>query len=189
MGLLPFVISQWVSAVHWAFVFAFGQVFFLWCLNFIAIELENPFGHDANDLNAHHMQLELNMHLQILLSPRTMRSPILLDSAADLTSAANYVNDKLVEDGATRCFRDCWMDFREDSDTEPIKVQSRSSFARPKSLIQRAQTELARATRIASPIGSHDGLPHPCVENSAVLLPAPVASPISNPNMDLKSDE
>jgi len=34
-----------------AFIFVALQVFILWALNFIAIEIENPFGTDANDID------------------------------------------------------------------------------------------------------------------------------------------
>merc|ERR550532_1098574 len=53
----PFVFNQWTKTPFWSFVFVFIQVFVLWTLNFIAVEIENPFGEDANDLDGTFMQL------------------------------------------------------------------------------------------------------------------------------------
>jgi len=65
---VPVIATQWVSSAGWAFVFSFLQVFVLWALNFIAVEIENPFGMDANDIDAQAMQIELNEFLhQVLL--------------------------------------------------------------------------------------------------------------------------
>jgi len=75
--LAPFVFSQWVTEPLWAFLFVFIQVFVLWSLNFIAVEIENPFGNDKNDLDGHHMQNEMNRHLLLLLKPSSMTVPTL----------------------------------------------------------------------------------------------------------------
>jgi len=80
--VVPFVTSQWVSNAWWAFIFVMIQVFILWALNFIAIEIENPFGTDPNDLDGHHMQQEMNGHLLLLLQTTTMTTPILDHSAS-----------------------------------------------------------------------------------------------------------
>merc|ERR1719482_1278571 len=52
-------------------VFTFLPVFGLYCLNFIAGELENPFGTDDNDLPLEHFQTEMNNCLMMLLHPNT----------------------------------------------------------------------------------------------------------------------
>lgn len=82
--LTPFVVSQWVSEWVWAGIFSFAQVFILWSLNFIAVELENPFGMAANGIDGHGMQLELNDQLLLLLRPSTQRIPRLNQKAFDL---------------------------------------------------------------------------------------------------------
>merc|ERR1719149_279004 len=80
--VVPFVVSQWVTNPVWATIFGFVQVFILWALNFIAVELENPFGMDANDLDGHNMQMESNEHLLLLLQPSTERTPTLSERHA-----------------------------------------------------------------------------------------------------------
>lgn len=47
----------------------------LWTLNLIAVELENPFGSDPNDIDGPQMQLEMNNHLRLLLCAETQRIP------------------------------------------------------------------------------------------------------------------
>jgi len=74
----PFVMCQWVIKPWWAFILAFVQVFILWCLNCIAIEIENPFGMDDNDIDADKMQSDMNRNLMLLLQPQAQRMPRLL---------------------------------------------------------------------------------------------------------------
>merc|ERR1719282_1163311 len=79
----PLVISQWVTEPCWGAIFSFVQVFIFWCLNCIAIEIENPFGEDANDIDAMTMQSEINRHLLILIEGRTKRTPQLSQDLQD----------------------------------------------------------------------------------------------------------
>jgi len=83
--IVPFVTSQWVKDPWWAGVFVLMQVLIVWSLNFIAVEIDNPFGTDANDLDGAYMQGEMNRHLLLLLKPATVRTPYLLDGHADFT--------------------------------------------------------------------------------------------------------
>merc|ERR1711933_661341 len=52
-------------------IFTFIPVFGMFSLNFIASELENPFGTDDNDLPLAHFQEEMNSCLLMLLHPNT----------------------------------------------------------------------------------------------------------------------
>eukprot|EP00928_Gymnodinium_smaydae_P047593 TRINITY_DN31779_c0_g1_i1.p1 TRINITY_DN31779_c0_g1~~TRINITY_DN31779_c0_g1_i1.p1 ORF type:complete len:486 (-),score=90.23 TRINITY_DN31779_c0_g1_i1:224-1681(-) len=99
--VMPFVASQWVSHPAWAFVFVFIQVFILWALNFIAVEIENPFGSDANDLDGLYMQTELNRHLMLLLQPETQRTP-------KMSSEAVRIEDTLPEYVTVASFVEVW---------------------------------------------------------------------------------
>jgi len=78
----PVVISHWVSTAWWGALFSFLQVFVYWSLNAIAVELENPFGKDANDIDAGKMQDEMNRHLLLLLEPQTKKTPTLAGGVA-----------------------------------------------------------------------------------------------------------
>jgi len=79
---VPLVVATWVTEPWWALIFSFIQVFILWSLNCIAVEIENPFGRDANDIDAEAMQAEINVHLRMLLNPETLRTPQLSQEAA-----------------------------------------------------------------------------------------------------------
>merc|ERR1719359_1519806 len=52
-------------------LFTFIPIFGMFCLNFVAQELENPFGIDANDLPLQHFQTEMNNCLMMLLHPNS----------------------------------------------------------------------------------------------------------------------
>lgn len=73
--MVPMVTSQWVSHTIWAVVFSLLQVLFLWSLNLAALEIENPFGTDDNDMDGCKMQDEFNACLKMLLAPSTERTP------------------------------------------------------------------------------------------------------------------
>lgn len=84
--LIPFVMQQWVTTIVAAGLFSFCQVFTLWSLNLIAVQIENPFGSDVNDLDTQMMQEEFNAHLLNLLRPTTLRTPKLSKMAIELKS-------------------------------------------------------------------------------------------------------
>lgn len=75
--LVPAITSQWVTNVYWAAIFSFVQVFILWSLNLIAMEIDQPFGRDTNDIDGERMQREMNMQLTLLLTPNIIRTPSL----------------------------------------------------------------------------------------------------------------
>jgi len=66
--LTPMLISNlFVSSKVLSAVFTFIPLMGLFSLNFVAIELENPFGDDDNDLPLDHFQDEMNACLMMLL--------------------------------------------------------------------------------------------------------------------------
>merc|ERR1712232_1434683 len=73
--LLPLVTSVWVTNPVWAATFCFIQVFILWSLTFTAVEIENPFGQDANDISGRELQDGFNKKLRLLVSQSTRRTP------------------------------------------------------------------------------------------------------------------
>lgn len=64
-----------IESPVWAGILAFTVIISFWSINFIALELEDPFGDDANDLPVHDMQVSLNKSLMELLKPRAMKAP------------------------------------------------------------------------------------------------------------------
>merc|ERR1719223_1225036 len=59
-ALTPVVIAELIPHKAWASLFTFVPIFGLFSLNAIAIELECPFGDDANDLPLEQFQKEMN---------------------------------------------------------------------------------------------------------------------------------
>lgn len=64
----PFMVVIWTEHVHTAGLFAMIVVLPLWFLSGMATELDNPFGHDLNDLDMDGLQRGLNRQLLNLLS-------------------------------------------------------------------------------------------------------------------------
>jgi len=75
-GITAFVCAASVETTFWAGLITFVVVFSYWSINYIAVELEQPFGDDANDLPLHEMQTDLNLSLASLLDERAQRPPI-----------------------------------------------------------------------------------------------------------------
>ncbi|CAE7241701.1 unnamed protein product [Symbiodinium sp. CCMP2456] len=71
----PFVMVLGTQTPAVSCVITFITVFILWSLHSIAIELENPFGADANDLDVHDMQHDMNNRLLLLLDPISAQLP------------------------------------------------------------------------------------------------------------------
>mmetsp|Transcript_21914 Transcript_21914/g.62916 ORF Transcript_21914/g.62916 Transcript_21914/m.62916 type:complete len:548 (+) Transcript_21914:71-1714(+) len=69
--LTPIIVSVTVDSLVIAPILAFIPVFGSHALNFISIQLEDPFGADDNDLPLSHFQAEMNNCLLMLLHPRT----------------------------------------------------------------------------------------------------------------------
>lgn len=122
----PFVFSQWVTEPVWAFLFVFIQVFVLWSLNFIAVEIENPFGNDKNDLDGVHMQAELNRHLLMLLSPTTLKIPKLSDKAVWTEDDSLELAPTIVSKHA--CFLDIWGIKREGGLADDLQIARKETI-------------------------------------------------------------
>mmetsp|Transcript_122787 Transcript_122787/g.352646 ORF Transcript_122787/g.352646 Transcript_122787/m.352646 type:complete len:611 (-) Transcript_122787:19-1851(-) len=85
----PLVTSQWATHAVWAALFTFIQVFVLHILNRIAGDLANPFGSDANDVDGHALQEDMNKFLLLLCLPAAQRPPRLVsDEDGDLFVSA-----------------------------------------------------------------------------------------------------
>jgi len=69
--LTPMIISSLVKSKVLCCIFVFIPIFGMVSLNFIAAELENPFGTDDNDLPLVHFQEEMNSCLMMLLHTNT----------------------------------------------------------------------------------------------------------------------
>eukprot|EP00440_Ansanella_granifera_P076809 gb/GFBE01083348.1/.p1 GENE.gb/GFBE01083348.1/~~gb/GFBE01083348.1/.p1 ORF type:complete len:357 (+),score=47.12 gb/GFBE01083348.1/:1-1071(+) len=82
--------SMVMLCIHWAMVpvlcsmllgrwlavsVSFLVIFFLWCHNFIALQLEAPFGNEPNDLPMDQMMKDWNTSLRTLMANRAQKPP------------------------------------------------------------------------------------------------------------------
>eukprot|EP00928_Gymnodinium_smaydae_P083379 TRINITY_DN66619_c0_g1_i1.p1 TRINITY_DN66619_c0_g1~~TRINITY_DN66619_c0_g1_i1.p1 ORF type:complete len:544 (+),score=56.71 TRINITY_DN66619_c0_g1_i1:64-1695(+) len=65
--MIPLTISHLIKSLAWAPIYSFMITFGLFSLNFIGIELEDPFGDDDNDLPLGQFQHEMNRCLLMFL--------------------------------------------------------------------------------------------------------------------------
>eukprot|EP00929_Paragymnodinium_shiwhaense_P091600 TRINITY_DN5151_c0_g1_i2.p1 TRINITY_DN5151_c0_g1~~TRINITY_DN5151_c0_g1_i2.p1 ORF type:complete len:514 (+),score=54.01 TRINITY_DN5151_c0_g1_i2:116-1657(+) len=72
---LPLISAYFIHSPLAAATLTFCTIFAVWSINYIAAELEMPFGSDANDLPLHDMQREFNESLRMLLHPMTASPP------------------------------------------------------------------------------------------------------------------
>merc|ERR1719350_2526703 len=74
-GITAFVCAASVKTTFWAGLISFIVTFSFWSINYIAVELEMPFGDDANDLPLHDMQEDLNKSIKALMDKLALTPP------------------------------------------------------------------------------------------------------------------
>jgi len=93
-GITPFVFALWSGGPFWAALFTFTAVFLFSCLNFIAAEIEQPFGNDANDIDLPELQRKFNDILVTMLSPQCTQRPMLKKRPGDLKEELKEMIDQ-----------------------------------------------------------------------------------------------
>eukprot|EP00929_Paragymnodinium_shiwhaense_P113311 TRINITY_DN8158_c0_g1_i1.p1 TRINITY_DN8158_c0_g1~~TRINITY_DN8158_c0_g1_i1.p1 ORF type:complete len:561 (+),score=79.44 TRINITY_DN8158_c0_g1_i1:106-1788(+) len=73
--LSPFFGALLINNVPLAGIVTFATVFAVWSINYIAAEIEMPFGDDANDLPIADMQENFNRSLRIIMDPMAQHPP------------------------------------------------------------------------------------------------------------------
>jgi len=73
--LCPCVSVFLTKSLLWSCILTFLQVTALWGINYIAAEIESPFGRDANDLELEEMAQDMNDSLFLLLERHTQHPP------------------------------------------------------------------------------------------------------------------
>lgn len=82
----PLFTGFFVESMYWAPSLTFVVVFAFWSINYIAAELEMPFGDDANDLPIAGMQRSMNISLMTLLHDRVQTAPTFDAAVASSTN-------------------------------------------------------------------------------------------------------
>jgi len=73
--ITAFICAASVERSFWAGILSFIVTFSFQSINYIAMELEMPFGDDANDLPLHDMQTDLNKSIKALMDHRAQNPP------------------------------------------------------------------------------------------------------------------
>lgn len=82
--ITPVIASQACENWFWAATVCFLVSFSTWSLLYIALEIDQPFGDDANDLPLREIQREFNEHLKKMILPEVRYPPkFALDSSND----------------------------------------------------------------------------------------------------------
>lgn len=71
----PLMASQLLQSEFWAPFLTFISVLAFWATNYTAVEIESPFGDDANDLPLVNIQADMNTSLWIQLESKTRMVP------------------------------------------------------------------------------------------------------------------
>eukprot|EP00927_Polykrikos_kofoidii_P086366 TRINITY_DN9651_c0_g1_i3.p1 TRINITY_DN9651_c0_g1~~TRINITY_DN9651_c0_g1_i3.p1 ORF type:complete len:451 (-),score=52.09 TRINITY_DN9651_c0_g1_i3:381-1631(-) len=74
-AVTPVVAGTIMQSAYWAGGLTFVSVFAFWSINYIAAEIELPFGEDANDLPIAEYQRTMNRFLKVLLENQTQTPP------------------------------------------------------------------------------------------------------------------
>lgn len=82
--ITPVITGLMISNPRWAGALTFGGIFGFWAINYIAAEIEMPFGDDQNDLPISDMQLDFNRSLAVLLKPLSLAPPSFTATAEEL---------------------------------------------------------------------------------------------------------
>jgi len=94
MAFAPLVVALWVRNLWLACMTTLVLVVCMLSINCIAVEIEDPFGADANDIPGLELQMEMNEDLLMLLSEDTWVIPVMRDSAITDARELRRMNDE-----------------------------------------------------------------------------------------------
>merc|ERR1719323_2676639 len=83
MVLTPLVMATSMPQIWAAGLWTFFSIIFMCGVDMVAIELENPFGEDSNDLPVWEMQNNFNTDLLLLVEPKMWAVPTLQSKYMD----------------------------------------------------------------------------------------------------------
>lgn len=79
----PTVVGLMIESPRWCASLTFLGILGFWAINYIAAEIEMPFGDDRNDLPMAEMQIEFNRTLRVLLAPLSQSPPTFVPTKAE----------------------------------------------------------------------------------------------------------
>lgn len=93
----PLLASQVVQSAWWAGILCFCIIGAFWSLIFIALEIDQPFGRDANDLPIKTMMMDWNAKLMMLMEPVMQCRPQYVHRSAKKLGTTRLNSDFTVE--------------------------------------------------------------------------------------------
>jgi len=88
-----YVMESWWGAAGSTFL----NVFVLWAVNYLAVEIESPFGDDTNDLPIHEEMDRMNQLLRMLIQGNAQTPPTYFQSRLS-RAFTGFVDDTVIED-------------------------------------------------------------------------------------------
>jgi len=158
--IAPVMVIFWTNHPATTFFVTFFTTLPLWSIEFIAAEIEHPFGDDVNDLPVFDFQKDINQSLLLLINPCSQKVPR-LSPHADLSLHSSHSKSlrqltKELETSERDCVDDCSVcdelpeeplgtgELRRPREGEPTKVKlpsSQVSHSPPARLWLRAPTD------------------------------------------------
>mmetsp|Transcript_26024 Transcript_26024/g.60812 ORF Transcript_26024/g.60812 Transcript_26024/m.60812 type:complete len:566 (-) Transcript_26024:180-1877(-) len=106
----PVIVATYVRHWAWAGLFTFVYIFAFWALTLTGLELEFPFGKDANDIDTEELQRSMNHKLQLLVTQPAWSQPK-LHQGSDMKDLIKRMCSAEAERRAT--FLELWGDLDE----------------------------------------------------------------------------
>mmetsp|Transcript_68468 Transcript_68468/g.198585 ORF Transcript_68468/g.198585 Transcript_68468/m.198585 type:complete len:521 (+) Transcript_68468:91-1653(+) len=160
-AMSAYLLQTWWGAAATSFL----NIFILWCVNYLSVDIEQPFGDRANDLPLHEEMAHMNRTLEMLMKGYAKRVPAYEGPAAAPKVLAT-VNLAMQLDAAAKIFRD--TETHTSSEMAPGKIHEPSAAA------AEVAATLSRRFRAETAVGSpprsqrHRGSPRPLVPSTPV---------------------
>jgi len=180
--LTPVMAANTIEHPAWAGVVSFCAVLALWSINYIAGELEQPFGDGVNDLPITDMMRDMNVRLRALLDIRVRTPPEfygsldMMDPQTTSCAACGYTSTKKAVEGFTKVCSVASSSNREPMDFAWMTGESSvCSYALPsvspgtRSTWHSAQSATADAKKTAFRAQFSTAPPTPCETPDATL--------------------
>mmetsp|Transcript_2044 Transcript_2044/g.5180 ORF Transcript_2044/g.5180 Transcript_2044/m.5180 type:complete len:645 (-) Transcript_2044:118-2052(-) len=139
--MTPVLCGTAISSPVWAGIVTFFVTFAFWNIHYIAQELENPFGDDANDLPLREMQVDMNRSLRQLLDRKAQIPPVF--HFVHKSDHATVTSKVLEELGRGAGFHDENLEFISGRSTAS-KTKWKRRYASPQHTRQSVQYHIAR---------------------------------------------
>jgi len=150
LGLTPIICASTVQTPYWAGCLTFVVIFSYWSINYIATELEIPYGDEPNDLPMADMQRDLNISLKQLLDPQAMEPPSFsfnLEWHSQLITEVVDLDETLTDD----CEAAPWSTF----------LNTQALDAKPCQEEKQQEKDKQFSIAVSPPVDEND-LPTPC---------------------------